>query len=394
MNRRWKAGLLVLALVAAGAWMHIRPSTGTKSDGTAAAMQVNASPPREAPSLDRLHDEHEQTPEELIIETLELEPPSSEQANVYAVEQLQKSLQIYEEFAVYPPWSRPYADNMRHYVEWNELRPEGQPFAVDEEKRELSVEVSLDRMYAAPGEALHALVKVGRLEDGVLLPAAFDEVTARIEWNDPENGYALAQALALEQHGTDYAVSFMPSQIDVLVAGQREAMFTAEVRKGVFFKVIRIPFQYAIEPVFQVLGIAEDRIENGSLVVDLDVDVAHATPTLIQAVLYDPSGQTPIAVYDDYFRPTEPGRQTATITFFGKVLREKNVTGPYSIRALHGVGRNPNVEPPEIYWKRDDTPALVTGLYFPSQFSDAAWSSPEKDEKIGQYTELIEAGGL
>jgi hypothetical protein len=387
---------MVVALGAVGAWMHVRTPTGAKSDGTAAAIQVKTNLSDEAPSLDRLHGEHalEETPEELMVETLELDPPSPEQANAYAVEQLQKSLRMYEEFTVYPPWSRPYADNMRHYVEWNKLRPEGQPFAVDEEKRELSIEVSLDRMYAAPGEAIDALVKVGRLEDGVLLPAAFDRVTARIEWNDPENGYSLAQPLTLEQQGTNFTVSFVPAQIEALAARPREAMFTAEVKKGVFFKVIRIPFQYAVEPVFQVLGIAGDRVENGSLVVDLEVAVAHATPTLIQAVLYDESGQTPIAVYDDYFRPTEPGQQIATITFFGKVLREKNVTGPYSIRALHGVGKNPDAEPQESYWKRDDTPRLLTKLYFPTQFSDADWSSPEKDEKIRQYTALIEAGGL
>jgi hypothetical protein len=395
MNKRsLGGGLLIAALGVVGTWAYCHaPTTAQDRSITTARRAVELPLQRSSDRAGSSGDEIDEAPE-LPGEPSDEAPVSPAQARAGSIEQLQKSLRIYQEFAVYPPWSRPYGEATLHYVDWNKLRPEGQPFAVDEENRELSVEVSLDRMFAGPGEAIRALVKLGRRENGVLVPASFDQVTARIEWNERGKGYSLAQALSLTQQRTDYTTSFVPSQIPVLAAGPREAMVTVEVKRGVFFKEIRMPFQYAVKPVFQVHGIAGERVANGSLVIDLDVEAAYATPTLIQAVLYDRSGKTPIAVYDDYFRPVKAGRQVATITFFGKALREKNVVGPYSVRALHGVSKDPGADSPEIFWKRDDALPLVTTLYYPTQFSDAEWSAPEKDAKIAQYEALIRAGGL
>lgn len=309
------------------------------------------------------------------------------------LEQVRETLRLYREFAAYPPWSRPFTEASAHYVEWNKLRPEGQAFAVDEAGRELTVEVSLDRMFAGPGEALQATIRAGRLEDGRLIPAAFDLVAARLEINDPAKGFVPVKPLLLDQSGASYAARFVPSELPALAGRLEEVMFTAEVKKGVFFKTIRMPFRYATAPPVQVLGLAGDRIEGGSLVVELDLEVARVAPTLIQAVLYDRAGKTPIAVYDDYVRPTAGGRQRVPITFFGRALREKNVNGPYSIRALHGVSKD--FEGMDQYWSYGDRrPALVTSAYAASSFSADEWDSAEKRDKLAQYEKILQAGAM
>ena len=401
MKSRLAITCAVFVLASIAVWIYLRSPASPQDDKNKKAVdQATHGAPsatrNSPPQLDLAPppDDWTEVPEEVFATPVEIDPPSAENARADSLERMKKSLQIYRDFTKYPPWSRPYGDNTVHYAEWNTLRPEGQAFAVDDQNRELWVKVHLDRMYAGPGETINAVVELGRLEDGQLVAASFDEVSARIEWNDPVAGYQLAHKLTLNQVGSNYMVSFAPDQIAALAVEQREALFTAEVKEGLFFKVIRMPFQYAIEPAFEVLAIADDRIADGSLQVDLEVVVGRAVPTLIQAVLYDQRGQTPIAVFDDYVRPTDVGKQIATLTFFGKVLREKNVNGRYSIRALHGVVRAPDDEGGELYWKRDDTPVLLTRSYYATQFSDAEWSDPEKDKKIAQYETMIESGPL
>ncbi len=306
--------------------------------------------------------------------------------------QVRDALQRYREFTVYPPWSRPFAANTAHYVDWNKLQPEGQPFAVDEAGRELMVEVSLDRMFAGAGEQILTTVRAGRMEEGQLRPATFDKIEARIERNVPGKGIVAIRPLQLDQSGPLYSARFAPSEDPTLAERPQEAMVTVEVRKGVFFKTIRMPFQYAAAPPLKVLGVRRDALQDGSLVVELEVDVVRLAPTLLQAVLYDSAGRVPIAIYDDYIRPTELGRQPVPITFFGRAIREKNVNGPYSIRALHGVSKD--LEGSDLYWKRDDAPVLLTHAYSAAMFSGAEWESPEKRAKIAQYEEILRAGSL
>lgn len=402
MNRRLGALLLVVALGAVGAWILFRAPTRTSGDEQAKKDTQAANGTGEVPSLaavaDDEHDddEHvEESAEDRIAETLEIHPPSAEEAKTWSLDQLQKSKQLYEEFTRYPPFSRPYDESKLPMVEWNKLRPMGQEFAVDEEKRPLSVEVSLDRMYAAIGEPINVVVKAGRVENDVFVDASFDKVEARVEVINPQTAkYDTVYKIPLQQSGPTFTGSVVPSSLPALKQGNPEALITVEIHRGVFFKEVRMPFEYAVTPPFTVLGVAGDRLESGSLYVDLEVDVVHTYPTLIQAVLYDKAGTTPIAIYDDYFRPTKAGKQTATIMFFGKALREKNINGPYSLRAVHGVIQFIDTELPHQYWKRDDTPLLLTKQYYATQFSDADWDSPEKNEKIKQYDDLIEAGGI
>ncbi|MCU0620045.1 MAG: hypothetical protein MUC69_00925, partial [Gemmatimonadales bacterium] len=85
-----------------------------------------------------------------------------------------------------------------------------------------------------------------------------------------------------------------------------------------------------------------------------------------------------------------PGPVTLVLTFFGKALREAGVDGPYSIRAVHGTVKQTDEQGMQsIGWSHPQP--LTTRRYQASDFADAEWDAPEKQQKIGHYQALIQA---
>lgn len=310
-----------------------------------------------------------------------------DEARAHALERAERSLALYKEAMVYPPWSRPADGTTRHVLEWNQPWPVGQPFAADAEKRELRVDATLDKLYAAPGEALTATLRVSYLDDGQA--AAPDELTGGVEWNEPGGGWQRAADVVFTRDGERYLGRFVPSEIAALAKEPREAQLVADVRIGEFKKRLAMRFLYVAAPPLVVHGVVGDRVVGGSLEVLLDVEVGHVAPTLVQAGLYDAAGKEAIAVFDDYVRPTATGRQTIAVRFFGKILRDRGIDGPYRLRALHGHVRVAGAVPEEQVWSFPDEPAALTGRHRAAAFAGDEWSSREKDDKIARYQGVI-----
>jgi hypothetical protein len=275
-------------------------------------------------------------------------------------------------------------------AEWNRPWSVGQPFAADANQNEIRADVTLDKLYAAPGEALNAKLVVSYDDTAELVEPT--SVKGRVElYETASESWKTATEVDFTRTAPgNYTASFTPSTIAALRGTPREARFITRVALGDFFKDLPQIFQYAAEDVFTVTSMRSNRIVSGSLEIVLDVEVRHAVPTLVQATLFDADGKTGIAVYDEYFRPESTGPTQLTVRFFGKAIRGKGVGGPYSVRALHGHIKHPTAEPPEVFWARKDEPVLLTRAYDVSEFSDNEWSSPEKDAKIAQYTKMME----
>jgi len=117
-------------------------------------------------------------------------------------------------------------------------------------------------------------------------------------------------------------------------------------------------------------GSFADRVGSGSLLVSVEVDVLSAGDFLLAANLYDQRG-TPLARASNLYA-LRPGKRTVDLTFYGLILREANVDGPYVVRFLRGhrtlSGEFPN---------RQDLPAFdgehTTSAYGASEFSDQRW---------------------
>jgi hypothetical protein len=306
-----------------------------------------------------------------------------------ALERAKKTLELYKEATVYPYWSRRADGSTMHLINWQKTYPIGQPWAADTDGREIRADLTLDKLFAGPGEALTAMLTVTRTDDGT--PFTPDDISARVEYFDASiDAWSKAEDVPWMRKDNAWVAKIRPSSIAALSAAPREAAFVASVRLGEdFFKELRMPFRYAASPALIFHGLVGDRIAGGSLEVVLDLEILHQAPTLIQAGLFDEAGKKPIAVYDDYFRPIHLGRQQVVIRFFGRAIRESGISGPYRIRALHGHVHLTHPVPLELFYSVPEEPPLVTRAHPLSSFSDAEWSSPDRDAKIAHYEDVI-----
>ena len=393
-SRRGVGALLALTLVLGwGAWFFLKPHAPARDAVAREESEEDVEPIRAQASRAPADEEPELESDAAVpappIAAADPAPMSAEEAHEKSLEHARRSLQLYQDTMLFPLWSRPYDGSTQHLVDWNRPWPVGQPFAADKSRREIRADVTLDKLYAGPGEALTASLSVAYVDTGDATDP--DAVSGRVEWYDTKTGeWRLAADVPFVQTKPgQYRATFTPSSIAALSALPYEPRFITHLKLGDFFKDLPQTFQYSAKEVFAVRSLVADRIEQGALEVVLAVDVSYPAPTLVQAALFDANGKVPIAVYDDYYRPPGAGRAQLTLRFFGKALREKGTNGPYSVRALHGHVKVPSADPPEVFWARADSPALLTHAYLASQFSDAAWSSPEKAEKIEQYAQMI-----
>jgi hypothetical protein len=135
-------------------------------------------------------------------------------------------------------------------------------------------------------------------------------------------------------------------------------------------------FTYAPRPVLEVTGV-HDALVAGSLAVTVDCDVFEDGLYTFEANAV--AANEPIAYVDQSF-PLHAGKQHVSLTFFGRVFRDRGLSGPYTIRDLHGFRRFLDGEESNIWWDHDK--AHLTAAYDVSAFSDAEWDAPEKREKL------------
>jgi hypothetical protein len=317
--------------------------------------------------------------------------PTPEERQV-AVERARRALEDYQKSSVHPPWSLPAGDATRNVWEWNVPMSVGQPFALDKDQQPISGELTLDRLYAGPGETITATLTVWRGEyqaartEAVPFTAVGLISTGGLE---PKTVPGLAFA-PVPGTPTQKVLKFVPSAQPILrertVTPSLLVTVTAGDREFIFSR----QFRYASEPALVITGKASEGMVNGSLEVRLRGVVKKPTAhrVRVRATLFDAAGQTPIAVYDHLVQVSGAGEVPLVLTFFGKVIRERGINGPYSIRALNGkVQTRDDQGGEEIVWSHDGV--FATKRYAATDFSDAEWDAPEKQEKINSYHKVI-----
>jgi len=322
-------------------------------------------------------------------------PPGDMNGNAGA-DHVRRALADYKDFAMFPPWSRPVDEAQQHVVEWNPKIHEGRVFDRDKQGHDLSADVTLDRMFAGPGQSLTATAKVWKDVDGKQQPADF-KITGKLQVFDPshtggggatvgdEPGWSNVSDVAFGP-GNPRTATFTPSAIPALAKSAKQVRLIVRIDAADHPAPFELAFRYAAAAPVVVLGKQSDAIVDGSLQVNLDVDVKVVTPIEVSAALYAADGKTAICMYDDYKRPEQTGHQTFTLTFFGRCIHRAGANGPYVVGALHGLAR-PDADGPEQFWSHAQQYATAT--YAASDFSDAEWQSHEKDLKIQQYEETI-----
>lgn len=157
------------------------------------------------------------------------------------------------------------------------------------------------------------------------------------------------------------------------------------------------------EPPARFTGRRKERIEEGSLVVAVEVEVNKAGRYVIQANLF--ADEEPVA-YANFDAELQSGQRWVDLLFFGKVLKDRGATGPFTMTELRGHRLNTpfSVEdlrkpPAEVkrllsQIKESSGPEreelvpwrepYVTAAYGASDFSDAEWQSEVKDRRLAE----------
>jgi hypothetical protein len=323
----------------------------------------------------------------------------------FSVEAVRNTRALYVEGSVFPPWSRPATPAWDSFVRWNAPRERtDDTVAEDPQGREVRAALVLDRLYARPGEPIVATLTLWRgdrkdPQEQISFGAGadiqvYDQTVYDAEkWNPRAKmpGYTSVWSHGFEavpgQLNTG-RVRFVPSEI---LEDQVSARFLATVKVkskggGWIEKPLELDFNYAIEEPVVVLAKVADRVdEDGALRVDFDVDIRQAVPIKVESTLFDATGETAIAVFQDFWRPTATGKQTFSVRFFGRALAERGIAGPYTL-SVHGFALRFDREPAELHW-RDDR-VFTTNSYRPDDFSMGEWQDPTKEDMLRTYDQL------
>jgi hypothetical protein len=144
-------------------------------------------------------------------------------------------------------------------------------------------------------------------------------------------------------------------------------------------------FTYAPSQVLTIVGIT-DSIVDGSVAVNLEVEVAEPGLHTFEANIYDAKGATAIA-YADVNQTLAKGRAIVPLRFFGKAFHEQGFDGPYLVKDFRGFLRPPATSnAANVWWA--DARTYTTKPYKRSELSSAEWDSEEKRDKIKKLEAL------
>ena len=125
-------------------------------------------------------------------------------------------------------------------------------------------------------------------------------------------------------------------------------------------------------PDAQLTGAYRDAVVDGSLQVQAEVVVTATGRFHLEASLYDGSGEHPLAWAQTALELPE-GRHWMTLPFYGLILRERGIDGPYLVRnvALSTASAMPNAK------NRLADRVYLTGPYAANRFTDTPYDDPE-----------------
>lgn len=147
-------------------------------------------------------------------------------------------------------------------------------------------------------------------------------------------------------------------------------------------------FAYA-SPNGHLTGGYRDQLVDGSLVVGVEVDVAEAGRFHVEATLYGPDGADKIA-WAQAAQWLEPGRHWLDLSYYGLILREHGVDGPYVLRY---VALSTTTEMPNAMNRVVENP-YTTASYRAAGFTDTPYDDPGLLEAAKRLEQDPMPGGL
>jgi hypothetical protein len=303
-----------------------------------------------------------------------------------SLDRLKKEYESYRAASIYPHWSIPLTADMDFALRWNDAVTED--LALDENTY-VRFDGSEGRVFA--GSPYTATLKAWRVVNGERRPLPVRVTRAAVSvTSGPSGGEAFE--VTFHDDGVDgdakaqdgvLTTRFVPS-------ARSELSHATTARIDAYVEINGDPrhlvrdFVFAPRPVLEVHGI-HDQLRDGSLVVTLDCEVFEDGVYTFYANLLAQDG-SPIAMTKLSF-PLKAGKRTAELTFFGKVIYDHDVDGPYIVRDIHGLKRAENDET-DVWWNHPA--AYTTRPYKAHELSDDEWNDPERTERLQNFERVIQ----
>jgi hypothetical protein len=135
--------------------------------------------------------------------------------------------------------------------------------------------------------------------------------------------------------------------------------------------------QYTPRPHATIDRTFAERVDAGSLVVDVGLDVTERGRYKVIASLYA-ADRTSAICFAQEVRELERGKQSVPLSFFGKILRDRALDGPYVLRYAMVFEEFPERG---TYWPGETVDdAYTTKPYRATDFSPALYEPPPSTE--------------
>lgn len=367
----WLAGAALAGLIAWWAWpgAALPPTAATAAGAThlalPAAASAGASRPQGSPFTDAALRER-LSQRELLLRRLE---------------RAKFTLASYREQTRYPHESRPLAEHPDQAHPFAPIR-ESLPLRFPGTKAAVPgvhILTTQDRVFMSGDEVVKVSV-TAQDDAGNTLPLLVTRAVA-FDLPDPRQAAGRPQA-ALEFAGSDgvYSAAFQPSRTafsDFAGTLRLQLTLSQDGRQGV------VNFDVVYQPLVPAdWGAISDRVADGSLDFLVGLNVRQAGRYVVNARVDDAKGR-PFALVS-FNDELGSGAQTARLRVFGKLLRDAAPAMPLRLRDLQGFLLMEDRFPDRAMLARREGVVYSSGSYPIKGFSDAEWSSEERDRYLAE----------
>ncbi|MCX8124890.1 MAG: hypothetical protein N3F66_12120 [Spirochaetes bacterium] len=246
----------------------------------------------------------------------------------------QQALQDYKQLSIYPPNSRPLSKENIDLLMPNHRYEQPLPI---EKGSDIYYLFTADKYRVIGDDSITFVLMVleGTKPDSERIPITIIKSIIKKGINYKKAGYISELSLAKNNVG-DYTAELVCAQI--FSNEKKSGTYWAQVEFKVGSDVVdaAIPFEYFPENTIpaKFTGNFRDYIKNGSLYVDVEMDVYRKGYYIIDANLFDRELE-PVA-YSIEKRELNAGKQWVPLLFFGKVLLDKKAKPPFVVRDIRG----------------------------------------------------------
>lgn len=284
----------------------------------------------------------------------------------------------YRKANVYPPGSRPLTRQHVDLLEPNRRHETFRPTDADDGSSFL---FTADRYFAFGDDIVTSTLEVNNAK-AVTITAALAAT------NDPA---AKPVPISYVQTGGVFTAQFSPASLHL--HDQTEIGMYIEFDPGTGTRQrahYNLQYTPASGAPASFSGVFSDSIVDGSLVIRAGLDVTLPGHYIIDCNLFDASN-APVG-WTHWKGDLAAGSAGADLSFFGKVIVDANVKGPFHIGQLRGARFDPG-HVPDLAQIRPYDGSYATRAYATSEFSDGDYDSPDKQRML-QFLSEQQAKGV